>query len=143
MKASNETELVEGLFFGGTSIDLGYLTERQFEEVLEIRAKLLGMGLSEGAAQVCIQKNYMTLEQVEEVKEAKSELEQAHTEQSGAVRPKNKLKLCVDRFEDRVSCEGRRHVDHARVAAGGLACLRHGAEHGQVEVCLPALARGG
>ena len=95
MKASNETELVEGLFFGGTSIDLGYLTERQFEEVLEIRAKLLGMGLSEGAAQVCIQKNYMTLEQVEEVKEAKSELEQAHTEQSGAVRPKNKLKLCV------------------------------------------------
>ena len=40
----------------------------------------------------------------------------------------------VDRLEDRVGGEGRRHVDHGRVGAGGLDRLGDGVEDRQVEM---------
>src|SRR5476651_2064031 len=42
--------------------------------------------------------------------------------------------LRIDRLEDRVSRERRRHVDHAGIAAGLRHGLGHGVEHRQVEM---------
>src|SRR5271156_1233116 len=49
--------------------------------------------------------------------------------------------LGIGRLEDRIGGEGRRHIDHARVAAGRGAGLMHGVEDRQVEVPGPAFPR--
>ena len=48
----------------------------------------------------------------------------------------------VDRLEDRVGGEGRRHIDGARVGAGLSHRLSHGVEDGQPEMLGAALAGG-
>ena len=49
--------------------------------------------------------------------------------------------LRIDRLEDRVGGERRRHVDHRRVGAGLGDRLGHGVEHRQVEMRGAAFAR--
>jgi serine/threonine protein kinase len=67
VSSTDQIQQVDGLFIGGISIDLGYLTERQLEEAFQIRKKVLKMGLSETVAEICLKKNYLTAGQVEEV----------------------------------------------------------------------------
>src|SRR6516225_97523 len=49
--------------------------------------------------------------------------------------------LGIGRLEDCIGCRGRRHIDHARVAAGRGASLVHGIEDRQVEMPSAAFAR--